>query len=127
MFWEVVLLHTPKSVRYSAQHDEVHLHYSQPVSVPNERSSLSHEGERCRRSVPGVRGKAWERGYVGDCAGVKDEADVCAGEYQLSPEALLTNDTWRDMLSLALPTFRQAEEKAGTWYTNLPSFPRPPP
>ena len=38
--------------------------------------------------------------YVGDCC-VKDEADVCAGEYQLvylSPEALLTNDTWRDML-----------------------------
>ena len=29
-----------------------------------------------------------------------DEADVCAGKYQLvylSPEALLTNNTWRDM------------------------------
>ena len=36
--------------------------------------------------------------YVGDC---ESEADVCDGIYQLfflSPEALLTNDTWRDML-----------------------------
>ena len=36
--------------------------------------------------------------YVGDC---KSEEDVCNGVYQLvflSPEALLTNDTWRDML-----------------------------
>lgn len=38
--------------------------------------------------------------YVGDCDD-KSEADVCDSVYQLvyiSPEALLTNDTWREML-----------------------------
>lgn len=38
--------------------------------------------------------------YVGDCDD-KSEAEVCDGVYQLvylSPEALLTNETWREML-----------------------------
>ena len=38
--------------------------------------------------------------YVGDCA-EEDVVDVCSGIYQIvymSPEALLTDDQWRDML-----------------------------
>ena len=38
--------------------------------------------------------------YVGDTDD-GTESEVCAGRFQLvyiSPEALLTNDTWRDML-----------------------------
>lgn len=38
--------------------------------------------------------------YVGDVDD-KMEGDICSGQYQLvylSPEALLTNDMWRDMI-----------------------------
>ena len=43
--------------------------------------------------------------YVGDCTDDERAAtDTCAGKYQLvymSPEALLTNEQWRDMQSSA--------------------------
>ena len=46
--------------------------------------------------------------YVGDIDADETVADVCGGQYQLvymSPEALLTNMTWRDML--LSPVFQQ--------------------
>jgi len=46
--------------------------------------------------------------YVGDCSEERREVEVCCGNYQLvymSPEALLTDERWRDML--VSPVYRQ--------------------
>ena len=58
-----------------------------------------------------VRAMEW-RGtrvvYVGDCSEERREVEVCCGNYQLvymSPEALLMDETWRDML--VSPVYRQ--------------------
>ena len=47
--------------------------------------------------------------YVGDSSGHDITTKICSGTFQLvylSPESLLTNDTWRDML-LQTPTYQQ--------------------
>ena len=46
--------------------------------------------------------------YVGDCSEEQRDMKVCRGNYQLvymSPEALLTDERWRDML--ISPVYRQ--------------------
>ena len=46
--------------------------------------------------------------YVGDSSGHDITTKICSGTFQLvylSPESLLTNDTWRDMLQT--PTYQQ--------------------
>ena len=46
--------------------------------------------------------------YVGDCSEERREVEVRCGNYQLvymSPEALLTDERWRDML--VSPVYRQ--------------------
>ena len=45
--------------------------------------------------------KGVQAAYVGDAEDQETIADVCGGKYQIvyiSPESLLTDDTWRDML-----------------------------
>ena len=45
--------------------------------------------------------KGVQAGYVGDAQDEDTVADICGGKYQIifiSPESLLTDDTWRDML-----------------------------
>ena len=59
-------------------------------SYYSQSSRITHVRHMCKRNVTAV--------YVGHCM---SEADICDGRYQLvflSPEALLMNETWRDML-----------------------------
>ena len=62
--------------------------------------------------------------FVGDCCSESEVSRVCEGSYQLvymSPEALLTDDVWRDMLlsSLPLPHAHARYGKNTVWFTRL--------
>ena len=57
--------------------------------------------------VQAMKAKDIRAVYVGDC-GEEDVIDVCSGVYQIvymSPEALLTDEQWRDML--LSPVYRE--------------------